>query len=188
MRLKEFIIFIIIFTILYILFFVVFDYFVKKDADKQIKKNKDSLFKYDSYLELCAFYDLKPIATLSMIISIFQEIKDLDSFSISQLATKYVIPEDELITIILFLEKIEEIDRRDINVKKDEVTKLVDKDDWLIVKYSLLFSNKVDYDSIINKTDFNAKKELEYINERMLFPGVKIIGSKIHYYGDHDED
>ena len=63
MRLKEFIIFIIIFTIIYILFFVIYDHFANKKALKKAKIENDNLLSLNKYKVFAKFYQITPTIT-----------------------------------------------------------------------------------------------------------------------------
>ena len=76
MRLKEFIIFIIIFTILYVLFFMVFDYFKNKSALEKNEEDKEKNFDTNQFTKFAKFYDIVTEINTEIIKSIYMDIKN----------------------------------------------------------------------------------------------------------------
>ena len=187
MRLKGFIIFIIIFTIFYILFFFIIDFFVEKKAKEKAIENEKDLLDIEHYKKFAAFYGVVPTISKEVMDSIQKVLVDNISISLSQFAGSYSISVDELIVLILFLEYIGMIKKRIIDKEKDCTSLTTDKDEGIIVNYSLILSSKASYEEIVGKMGFYAPNELEYLNNKMLIPGIKIANSKIDYFGDQYE-
>ena len=187
MRLKEFIIFIIIFTILYISFFIIFDHFSNKIVLEKNKEKKESAFDINQFKFFASFYNITTNINIDTIKSIFFDIKDNYSISLSQMASKYNITIDEFIVVILYLEYKDLIKKRIISKQLDSTSPLSEKDEDLILKYSLLFFNKYNYNTLIEKAGFGAEQELDYMMKKLIIPGVKIENSNIYYIGDSNE-
>ena len=125
-----------------------------------------------------------PTATLDIIRNLFNELENNLSITLSEMANKYNISKDELIVIILFLEYKDLIKKRIISQNLDRTTPLTEKEESLILKYSLLFFNKFDYKTILEKAGFGAEQEIQYLMEKKLLPGVKIENNNLIYVGD----
>ena len=103
------------------------------------------------------------------------------------MASKYNITIDEFIVVILYLEYKDLIKKRIISKQLDSTSPLSEKDEDLILKYSLLFFNKYNYNTLIEKAGFGAEQELDYMMKKLIIPGVKIENSNIYYIGDSNE-
>lgn len=187
MRLKEFIIFIIIFTILYVLFFMVFDYFKNKSALEKNKEDKEKNFDTNQFTKFAKFYDIVTEINTEIIKSIYMDIKNNYSISLSQISAKYNISINELIIVILYLEYKDLIIKRSISKNLDCTSPLTEKEEALVLKYSLLLFNKYDYNSLIKNAGFGAEKELDYMMNKLIIPGIRIENSTIYYVGDSNE-
>lgn len=187
MRLKEFIIFIIIFTIIYILFFVIYDYFANKKSIEKGNIQKDGLFDLNKYAKFANFYQITPTITEIALRGLAEDLKNNLIINITPIAEKNNITKDELIIVILYLEYVGLIRKRAIIYDNDCTAPLNDGEQNLIVKYSLYFSNKYDYRTIIQNVGINSDKEIDYLNRRYLLPGIRIDNSIVSYVGDLDE-
>ena len=74
-----------------------------------------------------------------------------------------------------------------IHEGQDLISVLNTKEDGLIIKYSIQFSNKYDYNTIVRNVGLGSEKEIEMIIENHLIPGVKLENSNLYYVGDLDE-
>lgn len=187
MRLKEFIIFIIIFTIIYFVGFAIFDHFQRKRDLKKASINKQKLIDLNKYQKFASFYQISPIATQEILNNIYTSIQNNYYINLTTFSSGFGISPTELVVIILFFEYIGIINKRGISLNNDCTIPLNDNDESLIMKYSLYLSNKMDYNSIIRGAGFNSNKELEYLNSKLLLPGVIINNNEIYYVGDLDE-
>lgn len=184
MRLKEFIIFIIIFTIIYFLFFFIYDYFMNKKFMKTREKESKSLIDLNKYNKFCSFYSVQPTANIETINSILELVKIPKYNDLAEIMNKYSLKLDETITIILYLEYIGLISKRKISTSNNCCMPLSINDESLILKYSLFFSNKESYDNIIKKVGLNSDKELNYMANNYLMPGVILYEKSLSYVGE----
>lgn len=184
MRLKEFIIFIIIFTVIYFLGFWIYDYISNKKALKKSEETKEKLLTKEKFKIFCNFYNVNTDISSEIIKAVYANAKANLTLSFTKLVELYNISKDEAILIILFLEYLGFINKRVILIDKDTTSLLTEYDNSLITKYALYLNNKFDYNTIIQRAGLNSDKELEYLNNKFLFPGVRIINSTIYYIGD----
>ena len=187
MRLKEFIIFIIIFTIIYVLFFVVYDYIMNKKSNEKREEDVNNLININKYLKFISFYNLNSTITEETLKRIFQELKMNVNNDINMISSTYGIEYNEVLAIILFLEYIGVIRKRKILIDNNCCVPLSETDESLVLKYSILLSNKMDYTSIIQRSGLNSDRELEYLNRYYLMPGAVLNDKVISYVGDLDE-
>ena len=103
------------------------------------------------------------------------------------MASKYNITSYELVAIEKYLEYIGLLSTKSVNMTLDTIKKLSETEETTVVKYSILFSNKYDYKTIVASGGFGAEKELTQINNYYLVPGVRIQDSTIYYVGDLNE-
>ena len=115
------------------------------------------------------------------------DIKNNYSISLSQISAKYNISINELIIVILYLEYKDLIIKRSISKNLDCTSPLTEKEEALVLKYSLLLFNKYDYNSLIKNAGFGAEKELDYMMNKLIIPGIRIENSTIYYVGDSNE-
>lgn len=187
MRLKEFIIFIIIFTILYFGGLALYDYYKNKKDEEKNEEKKYSLLDIEKLKKFALFYNTNITIDINILTNIYQELKNVISFQISSFSQKYNISKEELIVIVEYLEYVGLLKRRAIHLNQDVISDLDTKEDALVVKYSILFSNQYDYNTILNNAGFGADKEVALIIQNHLIPGVRIEDSKVYYVGDLDE-
>lgn len=187
MRLKEFIIFIIIFTIIYFLGFYIYDSIVnKKASEKRDKEVKDTI-NIEKYKIFCNFYNVTPSIDKSILEAIHVTLKQSLNNDLNQLVSAYSISMNELIVAILFLEYIGIIKTRKILVENNCCVPLKESDEVLMMKYSLMFSNKFDYDTVTKRIGLNSDKELLYMSTHYMMPGVILKDKILYYVGDIDE-
>ena len=184
MRLKKFIIFILIFTIFYFVGFYIYDRFKNKKYLKKKEEHDIDLINIENYRRFAIFYHLDYKAEAKTILDIYYEIKNHYFISLSSVSRKYNISINEIVTIILFLEYYSLINKRKISVEKDMTFNITESDSSLILKYSLLISNKYEYSSIIQKAGFNSCNEFKYLYDNFLFPGVIFNNNTVIYFGD----
>ena len=186
MRLKEFVIFIIIFTILYIAFFVIFDKITLKRQIKKARERVLSLMDEKKYYTFACFYGVQKTLSKELLLSIYDDIQSLDSIKISDYSDKYQITPYEFIIVILYFEYFQLIERKNIGIQENYIHDADYKDQALVYKYGTVFLDKLSYSEIVSKIGNDANQELNYLQERFLFPGVRFLNSTIYYVGDLD--
>lgn len=184
MRLKEFIIFLVIFTILYFVCFYIYDRFKNKKDLKKRSKDIEDLINIENYKRFAKFYQLEIKADISNVFGIFNDVKDNFSISLKELSEKYNLSINEVIITILFLEYYSLVSKRKISIEKEMTFKVSEDDRALLLKFSLLISNKFDYRTVIEKAGFNSDKELKYLYDNYLLPGVILKDDTLVYLGD----
>ena len=184
MRLKEFIIFIIIFTIVYILFFVILDYINnKKDDPNKLLRAELNI---NNYYNFALFYGIKSNINIDIIINIYNLMNNSNNIKISYIANQYNISNLEVVVIVLYLEYLNYLKEKSININNDIITNFSSQDKMLFDKYINFFRNKADYNTIINSSNSVSRDELNYINSYFLIEGVRIINNQIYYVGDYN--
>lgn len=187
MRLKPFIIFIIIFTIVYFVGFAIYDKIKnKKDEEKTIKGNYE-LLNIEKLKKFALFYNINITIDVNTLILMYDDFREFFSIPINNTAAKYNVSKEELIVIIEYLEYIGLIKTRSIHLAQDNISNPTTKEESLIIKYGLLFSGKYDFITIKRNIGIGAEKEVELLMENHLIPGVKMENSEIMYVGDLDE-
>lgn len=187
MRLKEFIYFIIIFTIIYFLSLYIYDQIKNKKALNKKNEEDKNTIKLEEFNKFAKFYNViitfqeDVLEKLSIILHSNIEI------NMQQICNDFNISVDELIVIILYLEYNDLIGKRAIVKNQNCTCQLTEKDESLILKYSLLFFDKFDYETMLQKGGFGSEAEIKYMDNRYLIPGVIIKDSTIYYYGDNYE-
>ena len=184
MRLKGFIIFIIIFTIVYIGFFIIYDKMSLIREENRIKKMLDSLINIDNYLKFALFYGVNGTVSKDTIIQIYDEIKNRDSFRISLEAMTFNLSKEELVTIVIYLEYLELIPVRNISLSNDVVRSITFTERDIVNKYHVFFQEKRDLDFISTNIGNSVTKDLDIITSENLVPGVVYKNSRIYYVGD----
>lgn len=185
MRTKEFIIFIIIFTIFYIIFFVLYDKFIKSKNDKLILKLFDSSVDINKYYKFSYFYGINSSLTKDKIFEIYNTCITNSNNRLSFIANKCSLNVNELVIVILYLEYLELLPRKKISIINDYYQTLGYVDQNYILKYSSHFNEKKSFDMLLSIYGNSINNELLYIDSNYLFPGVRIIDSKIYYIGDY---
>lgn len=187
MRLKEFTIFIVIFTIGYTLFFFILDKISDKISEKNNMKEKDNLLNTDKLKKFANFYQIDININREKLLDMYKYLLENTNINLNEFANKCSITPQELIIIILYLEYAGLIKKRCILKEENCTVPINTKDEILIAKYGLYTSNKFDYNSIVSKVGLNSDKELEYLNERFLMPGVILVNQTLYYVGDLNE-
>lgn len=187
MRLKEFIIFIIIFTICYFTAFALYDYFSNKKALAKYNEKNNSAIILNKYLKFANFYGINTSISEDIINSIHLEIRNLFNINLNVLKEKYNLSIDEIIVIILFLEYLGLIPKRIISKEENMTYAISTHEENMLQKYSLFLASKFDYETITQRVGLNSDKELSYLDSKLLMPGIKLIDEKLYYVGDLDE-
>ena len=186
MRLRSFIIVVIIFTVLY----TIFCYFYNKKYDKQKQDNfishALSMINIEMYNKFASFYGVTPTVDANTIFNIYTKYYDYGSLVISKEASIYNITSIEFIIIILYLEYnglLKNIMK--VSADIDNMRKLDNLEIVMVQKYYELFAKKYDFNSIVDKFGLNCSHELSLVDRYYMAPGIRIIDSKIYYVGDY---
>ena len=189
MRLKEFIIFIVIFTIIYAGFFIILDVRRKKELDKKEKERTESLLQLEKFLLFARFYGLASTSiTKELLHSILEDARFATVISLNVESKKYQITLYELIVAILYFEYYHLVGRKNISIQDDTVQKMNYTDQSLVLKYGIYFQAQKEYSQIVEVLGQDAVKDLTYINNHYIYPGVRIIDSRIYYYVDEGDN
>ena len=187
MRLKPFIIFLIIFTILYYVGFKIFDKIKNKKDEENTKEKNKLLISLEKLKKYALFFNINISINHETLTKLYEELRIVNSTSISSITKSYNISKEELFAIIEYLEYVGLMKTLSIHNNIDTISNLNNKEDSLILKYSIQFSNKYDYNTILRNVGLGADKEIEMIIENHLIPGVKFENNTLYYIGDLDE-
>ena len=190
MRFKEFIIFIILFTIIYILFFIIKDKIISKKEENDLQKKANNTINNNKYIEFAKFYGIQSNMSINNLISIFKDYNDLgiSNFNLDEIAKKNVCNNYEVAVIICYFEYIGLIKRRTIVLNTNTIIENPMTEQNLISKYFTLLNNKSSLEDIKKSVGESYLSDLTTINDRFLFPGVRFIDNNIYYYvGDTNE-
>ena len=187
MRLKEFIIFIIIFTVIYFLSLTIYDYYHDKKMLKKRKEDIKSFIDINKYRIFSTFYGINTNLENNNLEFIYNDLKQSINNDLMALSSKYSIDVKEMVVVVLFFEYLGLIPKRKILTSNYNCVPLDDTDDALVFKYSLMLSNQLDYDSLIKRAGINSDKELIYLNNNYLIPGIIVNENTISYVGDLNE-
>ncbi len=183
MRLKPFIIFLVIFTVLNIVFFIIKD----KLEEKKLKKKEEirilSIMDSKLFHDFSSFYGVSKEISKDILFSIYQDICKLNNYPIENYSMKYQLENFDFIVVLLFFEYYQVIDKRKILLREKLVQTIDYNDQNLLYKYGTFFLEKKSYQEIINELGNEAVNELKYLDEYFLIPGIRIIDSNIHYVG-----
>ncbi len=184
MRLKAFIIFLIIFTIAYIVFFILFDRFMEKknDTSKLLKKELDM----NKFYNFARFYNINTTIDINIVLNIYNLMKDTDNIKISYIANQANVSQEEVVAVVLYLEYLNYISEKSINTENDMIMDFSVQDKAMFDKYINYFRNKTDFNTLINSIGNNAKDDLLYIHKYFIVEGVRIINNRIYYVGDYN--
>lgn len=185
MRMKEFIIFIVIFTIAYIVFFIVFDKLSFKKAKRDARRQVESLVTIEQYNKFASFYGIQPIATIEIILSVYDSIKNNKDCIISREAEAHNLNNLEYVAIVLYLEYLGLIPKRMISIELDSMKKTSFVEQNMMQKYNTYFQNKTPLSEIINAMGNTALNDLNTMNKNFLMPGVRYVNSNLYYVGDY---
>lgn len=189
MRTKEFIIFILIYTVCYFFFFYIIDKISDERENKKYEKNILKMINIDKYKKFAVFYGIQSNITLDTLTNIYNFYPKC-SFpcQISELANNFGVTPYELIVIILFLEYIEAVSKKVISYQNNLISNPNYLDQKLIDKYSLQFKNKKNINDINNELGANTYNDIYYLNANYLIPGVRFINNQLYYVGDIYEE
>ena len=163
MRLKEFIIFIVIFTACYILFFFLYDRIKKSSENKNQKKKIDAIMDANQYLLFAQFYGLSNGISMELLHKIYEDVQRQRDFNISTMSRMYQISPYEYVVALLYLEYNHLIDIKNISLMNDRIQPISSSDQEYIIKYGTYFYNKNDYSSIVREQGEKANQDLKNI-------------------------
>lgn len=184
MRIKSYLIFLGIFTIGYILFFLIYDIRGNKKLEAKNLEQLNSITNIENYNLFAKFYGIESKATPDVIMAIYNELKNVFNVKISYLSAKFNISSNEIIVILLYLEYFNLINRKSILSENDLIMKTTYKEQDLINKYTDVFNKKLDLTTISSLMGVSAVKDISYLNNKLLIPGVRFINSTLYYLGD----
>ncbi len=185
MRMKQFIILIVIFTILYIVFFIVFDKLMAKKDKNDARKKAMSLMSIEQYSKFASFYGIQATASMDIIMKIYDAFMINHNCIISNEAKLYGVSNIEFVIIILYLEYLGLTNKKMISMEMDSIKQTTFVEQNIIQKYNTYFQEKHDFDTIIHNMGKNAVNDLSMMNRYYLMPGVRLIDSKLYYVGDY---
>ena len=181
MRLKEFIIFIGIFTVGYCLFFILLDA-VRNQRDKKKQENRfQEIMNGERFARFAQFYGVSMNLTYEQLNSFYQIILRSTDMSITTVANQYQISPYEMIILILYFEYFHLIDNKSISMKEDMMRPMNSGEQSLAFKYGSFFLDKSDFPKIQSMLGENASSDMNLIQEYFLVPGVRFIDSKLYY-------
>jgi hypothetical protein len=158
-----------------------------KRSNEKREEDINNSISLAKYLKFISFYNLNSSLTEENLKNIYRELKANTNNDINMLSSTFGIEYNEVLAVILYLEYISVIRKRKISIENNCCIPLTDTDQSLILKYSLMLSNKMDYNTIIQRAGINSDKELDYLNRNYLMPGVKLEDKNIVYVGDIDD-
>ena len=185
MRLKEFLIFIGIFTVFYIIFFIVFDKLSIIKTKKEALKKAESLITVEQFNKFAAFYGFQATATLETILNVYKKFGDGRDCIISEEAKLLNLSNIEFVIIFLYLEYLGLINKKMISIEMDSIKKTTFVEQNIMQKYYTYLQDKQDLDTIVHSMGQNALNDLTNMNNNYLMPGVRMIDSKLYYVGDY---
>lgn len=189
MRLKEFIICLIIFTIIYFGFFILLDLFKDKRAEKKYINNVKKYININYYKKFARFYGIEGSISIDILLSIQKYFTTaIYPIRISQIANRYNISPYELVVCVLFFEYLNIFPKKCFSFEKDIICNLNMIDLNLSNKYNSYLIEKKPFDVIISTVGGNAFNDLVHLNQLFLIPGVRLINNKLYYVGDLNEE
>ena len=181
MRLKEFLIFIAGFTVLYITFFVIYDAIQRKRENGRVNNRFQNVMDGERFFRFAQFYGVGTRLSSEQLNAIYESLKNAGEYSISIYAKQLQISPYEMIVIILYFEYFLLLDKKAISMKEDIVRHMNATDQGYLFKYGPYFIDKKPIEQIKAQLGEGSLKELEYIQEYFLYPGVRLWDSKIYY-------
>lgn len=188
MRLKEFLIYVGIFTVIYVLFFIIYDAVSLKLLIKKKKKQAYKKIDDNSFNKFALFYGLNASVDKDFIKKVYDKYKIDANLKISEVSTSLNISNNELVILLLYLEYLDLSPERNIFLQADTTTPLTTVDQTMVNKYKYYIDEKWDFNTIKDKMGVSTVNDLTYLDSRFIFPGVRIINQVIYYVGDINEE
>ena len=184
MRLKEFAIFIVIFTIVYIIFFILFDKISNKHGKSKMVKNAKKIININSYILYSRFYGFNTNLNYDNLIQLFQDlnIEQMNSVNLLDIANKYNTNNYEIAVVVSYFEMLGLLKRRSILLHTNTMIENTPLDQNLLSKYLSYFQSKKTFDEIKSALGEDVYTELNTINEKFMYPGLRFIDKVIYYY------
>jgi hypothetical protein len=154
----------------------------KDDSTDLLKKEID----INKYYNFAKFYNLTSNITLDTIMKVYNLMIDSTNIKISYIANECNISNDEVVVVVLYLEYLNFLREKAINMNNDMITNFTMNDKTMFDKYINFIRNKTDYQTIVNNMGHQAIDELNYINNYYVIEGIRIIDKKIYYAGDYN--
>ena len=181
MRLKEFIIFIGIFTVCYCLFFILLD-IIRNRKDKKKQENRfQEIMNGERFSRFAQFYGASLSLTSEQLKEFYQIILKANNLSISTISEQYQISPYEMVVLILYFEYFHLIDNKSISMKEGIMRPMNSGEQSLAFKYGSFFLDKSDYAKIQSIFGDIVSSDMNLIQEYFLVPGVRFIDSKLYY-------
>ena len=184
MRLKEFLIFLAIFTVCYILFFIVYDFLVSIITTKSEIKKANKLINESDFQKFANFYGIQSTVTKDIIKKIYKYYNDEIDHRISSEAAIYNISSMEYVVVILFLEYLDLLYEESIYLNNDKISQPSLQEEDIRKKYVVYLHEKKDLETITSIMGSNAKNDLAFLDSIFLIPGVRFVNANLYYCGD----
>ena len=184
MRLKQFLIFIGVFTVCYIIFFIVYDFLLSFITSKNEKKQANKLINKNDFQKFANFYGIQTTISKGVIKQIYKYYNDEKDHRISSEAAHFNVSNIEYIVVILFLEYLDLLFKESIYLKSDLISTPSLQEEDIRKRYVVHLHEKKDLEAIIAMVGDTAKNDLAFLDSIFLIPGVRFIDSKLYYYGD----
>ena len=188
MRLKEFLIVLVVFTIVYFGFFGIIDLILGEKSSNKYKNNLKSMLTIDNYKKFARFYGIESNLTFDVIININAIFSGLSyPAKISEIAASLSISHYELIVVYLFFEYLGLLPKKTFMFDTDTISNTNMIDANLVNKYNQFFIEKKPLDQIVRMSGGNTINDLVHLNQLFLVPGVRFINNQLYYIGDMNE-
>ena len=181
MRLKEFAIFIGVFTVLYWMFFITLDIVRNRRDKKKQERRFQEIMSGERFARFAEFYGVSLNLTSSQLQSIYQILLKATDLSIVTTANSLQISPDQMIVLILYFEYFHLIDNKCISLQEGVMRPMNSGEQSLAFKYGTFFLDKYDYEKIKSIIGDIASSDMNLIQEYYLAPGVRFIDSKLYY-------
>ena len=185
MRLKEFIIVLIIFTFLYFGFFALFDIFSLKHDKSKKKKTAKNKINITDYTTFALFYGFQTKLDYDKLLELYMalDIDQVNTINMQELANMYATTTYEIATVTCYFEYLGLLKRRTIILTTNSMVENNMSDQNIISKYFTNLQEKKSFDEIKKIFGESTINDLTRINEVFLFPGVRYFEKVIYYYG-----
>lgn len=179
---KEFLIFIGVFTVCYIAFWAIYDKLSVIILKNKVKNRAFSLINYDSYLSFAQFYGINGTANLSTLQNIYLNYKDDEKIVLASASQQFGVTPIEFAVIYLYFEYINVFYKKMINLETGVISSMTFDDLSMINKYQTFFQTKTDYQKLFSIFGDAAHQNLTYIDHNFLVPGVRFINDILYYF------
>ena len=188
MRFKEYLICVIVFTILYVLFFVLYDKLIRKKEKGRVDKRLHLIMDGERFFRFAQFYGVNTRLSSDQLTSIYDRMRKSGDFVISLFAKDIQLTPYEVIVIVLYFEYFLLLEKKNISLESDLVKTLNVTDQGYLFKYGPMFLEKNSMEQILQKEGAIANKELIYMQENFLTPGIRLWDNTLYYVEGVDID